>query len=214
MEAGSLLIAETDPAVTQTLPQLLSSRLPQIDIHVATSADEAHQKLSQVRYSASVVATQLVEKKRSLRLHTVQDRSVLMPVILTATQTDVDAAREALLYRGAFDVITKPLHPSDALSSIRVALWQARLLRLLTQRERALEQLERHIEAYPKEVETRTAMGRVLDHVEAALTAVRQSMILVEPSSDRLFFDVAVSIQERTKDRALDRLTRLIASSR
>src|SRR5262249_4104195 len=149
-----------------------------------------------------------------LRLHTVQNRAVQMPVILTATKADVDVAREALLRRGAFDVITKPIHLTDALTSIRVALWEARLLRLLTQRERALEQIQRHLEAYPQEVTPRAVMESALDHLEAALTAVRQSMILVEPSSDQLFFDVAVSIEARTKDRALDRLSRLIASSR
>src|SRR5689334_9841724 len=123
MEVGSLLIAETDPASLYTLPQLLSSRLPQIKIHVATSSHEAHQKLSQEWYTAAVVAPKFVKGKHSLRIHKVQNKSVLMPVIVTATVADVGAAREALLDRGAFDVITKPLHPSDALNSIRVALW-------------------------------------------------------------------------------------------
>ena len=209
MDTGSLLIAETDPAVLQALPQLLSSRLPLIAIDIATSADEAHQKLSQVRYSASVIAPTLVGKK-DLRLHKVQNRSVLMPIIVTATATDVEAAREALLDRGAFDVITKPMDATDALNSIRVALWQSRFLRLLTQRERALEQFKHHIEAYPTELEARAIMESVLKNVEKTLSLMQQSMICIERGSDHLFFDVAVSIQERTKDRALDRLNRLI----
>lgn len=133
-----------------------------------------------------------------------------MPVLVTTGKGDVDSAHEALLHRGAFDVITKPLYPAEALNSIRVALWHARFLRLLTQRERVVEQIERHIKAYPKEIETRAAMERALEHVEAVLTAVRQSMKLAAPGSDQLFFDLAVSIEERTKDRALDRLNRLI----
>ena len=36
-------------------------------------------------------------------------------------------------------------------------------------------------------------------------------MRFVEPGSDQLFIDLAVSIEERTTDRALDRLNRLIA---
>jgi DNA-binding NtrC family response regulator len=214
MGVGSLLIAETDPGVLQNLPQFLSSRLPQLDIHLATTPDEAQWKLSHARYSAAVVAPDLVKGNHSLRLHKIQNRSVLMPVIVTAAKADADSAREALLYREAFDVITKPVHPVEAISSIRVALWQARFLRLLTQRERVMEQIERHIEAYPNEVETRAAMDRVLGHVEASLTAVRQNMRLVAPGSDQLFFDLAVSIEERTKDRALDRLTRLLAVTR
>jgi hypothetical protein len=77
-----------------------------------------------------------------------------------------------------------------------------------------LDQFKRHIETYPEEVETRAAIGKALEHVEAALTAVRQSMILVDPDSDQLFFDLAASVEERTKDRALDRLNRLIVSGR
>lgn len=47
-----------------------------------------------------------------------------MPVIVTAAEADVDAAREAVLYREAFDVITKPIQHTEALASIRVALCQ------------------------------------------------------------------------------------------
>ena len=211
MERGSLLIAETDPAVLQVLPQFLSNRLPSIGIHVAASADEAHHQLSQVQYSASIVAPKLVEGKHSLRLHKVHDHSVLMPVILTATKADVGAVREALLCRGAFDVITKPLQPIDALSSIRGALWHARFLGLLTQRERILAQFKRHLQAYPREVEIRAALERALEYVKSSLMAVKRRMTLLEPESDQLFFDLAITIQARTKDRALDRLNRLIA---
>jgi DNA-binding NtrC family response regulator len=214
MEVGSLLIAETDPSVLQSFPQFLSGRLPQLDIQLAATADEAQWKMSRARYSAAVVASDLVKDNPSLRLHRIQNRSVLMPVIVTAAKADVDSAREALIYRGAFDVIAKPIHHTEALASIRVALWQARFLRLLTQRDRVLDQFKRHIETYPEEVETRAAIGKALEHVEAALTAVRQSMILVDPDSDQLFFDLAASVEERTKDRALDRLNRLIVSGR
>lgn len=68
MEASSLLIVETDPGVLQSFHQFLSSRLPQLDIQVATTADEAHWKMSRARYSAAVVAPDLVQDKSSLRL--------------------------------------------------------------------------------------------------------------------------------------------------
>src|SRR5690242_14260557 len=100
MEVGSLLIAETDPAILLNLPQLLSCSLPAIDIHMATSTDDTQRKLSEVRYSALVVAPHLVKKTGSLRLHKVRNRSELMPVLVTATKANVDAAHEALLYRG------------------------------------------------------------------------------------------------------------------
>src|SRR5690242_4883599 len=143
MHLNTLLIADTDPAVLQSFQEVISNDLPHIDIHVATSADETHRKLSQVRYSASIVAPKLVEKNGSLRLFTVRNSSVLMPVIVTTTEGNVPEARKALLYRGAFDVITKPIDPTEALSSIRIALWQARFLRLLAHHERALEQFQR-----------------------------------------------------------------------
>lgn len=213
VEVSSLLIAETDPAVLHTLPPFLSSRLPQLDIHVATSTYEAHRKMSKVRYAASIFAPSLIGETGSLRLHRIENNSVLMPVILTAAKTDVDTAREALLRRGAFDVITKPIQPTEAFSSVRLALWETRLLRLLMQRERALKRIERHLEEYPHETETRAAMEQVVEYLEATLTSARKSMLLMDPASDQLYFDLAVSIEERTKNRALDRLNRLIASA-
>lgn len=55
-------------------------------------------------------------------------------------------------------------------------------------------------------------MEGVLGYVEATLTTVRQSIRLVEPGGDELFFDFAVCIEERTTDQALDRLDRQIAT--
>ena len=67
MEVCSLLIAETDPGVLQSFPQFLSGRLPQLDIQLADTADEALWKMSRARYSAAVVASDLVKGKPSLR---------------------------------------------------------------------------------------------------------------------------------------------------
>ena len=41
---------------------------------------------------------------------------------------DREPARDVLLHRGAFDVIAKPVDPTETVASIQIALWQARLL--------------------------------------------------------------------------------------
>jgi hypothetical protein len=41
---------------------------------------------------------------------------------------DREPARDAVLHRGAFDVIAKPVDPTETVAGIQIALWQARLL--------------------------------------------------------------------------------------
>src|SRR5262249_33449616 len=148
---GSILIAETDPAIRQGLLRILAGHLPRIDVDVCSSSQQTTQRLSHARYSTVVAAPHLIQNEQSLLLHRTEHRYVLAPVIVTAANTDIEPARDCLLRRGAFDVIAKPVDDLEALTSVRIALWQARFLRLLTQRERVLSNFQRHIEDYPAE---------------------------------------------------------------
>jgi hypothetical protein len=123
---------------------------------------------------------------------------------------DREPARDVLLHRGAFDVIAKPVDPTETIASIQIALWQAQFLRLLTQRERALCQFQRHLAAYPNEKDTGVAMGWISKRVDDTLTLVRQCMNGVDLRRlDVLLIDLAGSVEEWTLERALARLERV-----
>ncbi len=125
MESGSILIAETDPSVLHGMPRLLTGHFPSIQIEVATSVQETAHKFSHSRFSTIIAAPYLIRTEPFL-LHRLQKHQLLSPVIITATETDLIMARDLLLTREAFDVIAKPVDEVEALSSIRLALWQAR----------------------------------------------------------------------------------------
>jgi len=214
METGSILIAETDPAVRRALPRILASHLPRADIKVCTSFLETIQSLSHSNYSTVVAAPHLIHKEHSLLLHRTEHRHVLSPVIITATKTDIEPAHNLLLHRGAFDVIAKPVDDAEVLSSVRVALWQARFLRLLAQQEPVLSNIRRHIEAYPEERDIRGAIGKVLQRINGTVTLVQESIKLIDPSAEGLFYDLAVSVGECIKEKAMARLNQLSAYAR
>ncbi len=209
MGIGSVLIAETDPAIRQGLLRIFADHLPQIDVDVCSSPQQTTQRLLHAHYSTVVAAPHLIQKEPSLLLHRTEHRYVLAPVIVTASSIDIEPARDCLLHRGAFDVIAKPVDDVEALTSVRIALWQARFFQLLTQRERVLSSFHRHIEDYPEERSVREIMGMVLKRVDNTVTLVQESMKLIDPSNDGLFFDLLASVEERTKEKALARLDRL-----
>ena len=148
MEAGSILIADTAPTLAGHLSCLISNDLPKIDITVCTSAQQTAQKLSRFTYSTVIAAAGLIQEEGSV-LHQKRTRHALVPLILTADPREREFARDALLRKGAFDILAKPVEPTDALASIRIALWQAHFLRLLTLRERIVSQFEYHLVEYP-----------------------------------------------------------------
>lgn len=214
METGSILIAETDPVILQALPSLLSSRLPRFGIDVCTSVHTAARKLSRLHYSTVVAAPRLIHEAQSSLPRHIQNSQVLMPVIVTAAPAEVELARDALLNRRAFDVLAKPIDSTEALTTVRMALWQARFLKLLTQRDRVLSTFQRHLEVYPQDRDGHDIMDRLLKKLDETVTLVQESMKLVDPSTDGLFFELAGSVEEGTKQRALARLDMLSGYAR
>lgn len=129
-----------------------------------------------------------------------------MPILVTSAPPEVALARDALLQHQAFDVIAKPLDDKEALRSIRVALWQERFLKLLVRRDKVLATYQRHIQAYPG---GRDNWDRLLKKLEDTMNLVRESLTLLDVRTEGLFFDLAGSVEEQTKERALSRLNRL-----
>ncbi len=211
METSSILLAETNPVVLQDLPGLITHALPGVELTVCTSAPQAEQLVSRPNrsYSAFVVASRLLRDNPSLLRHK-QTRFPLVPLIVTIGQADLVPAEEKLLLSQVFDVIIEPVDPEEAVSTLRIAFWQQRFLQLLTQRDRVWAQFKCHIERYPEEREIHGMIKRVLARLEETLALVEESVKLIDPGIDGVLLDLATSVEERTKKRALTRLDRLI----
>lgn len=210
METASILLADPDPALSENLSFFISSDLPRIDLTVCTSTQQITERLSRSKYSTVIASSDLIQDKSSILHHLKRTRHVLVPFILTTGHLFCEPARHALLHLGAFDVIAKPVHPTEALESIRLALWQAQFLRLLTQRERIVFQFECHLAAYPEEMDPGGAMRLISRRVDDMLALVRECITDADLYClDLLFIDLAVSVQEWTLERALDRIERM-----
>ena len=206
IETDSFLIADLDSALLDNLSFFISSDFPGVDLTVCTSAQQTVEELSCSTYSTVIVASCLIQEEASILLHHRWKRHALVPLILTAGREDHEAAHDALLHQGAFDVITKPIDPINASASLRLALWQAQFIRLLTQGERALSQIQNHLTTFPHEKNS----GWVSKRMEDNLTLIREC----RDENDLhclhlLLIDLAESMEAWTVQQALDRLKRM-----
>ena len=209
METGSILLADTAPTLLDHLSCLISNDLPKIDLTVCTSAQQTAQKLSRFTYSTVIAASGLIQEDCSV-LRQKRTRHALVPLLLTADPREREFARDVLLHKGAFDILAKPVEPTEALASIRMALWQAHFLRLLTQRERIVSQFEYHLVAYPDGRHRTGSMPWISKRVDDTLSLVRECMGEADLYRlDPLLIDLAGSVEEWTAGRALDRLERM-----
>ena len=210
METGSILIADTAPTFSEHLSCLISNDLPRIDLTVCISAQQTAQNLSRSTYSTIIADSGLIREESSVLLRQKRTRHALVPLILTADPGELEFARDALLHKGAFDFLAKPVDPPEALASIRMALWQAQFLQLLTQRERIVSQFEYCLVAYPDGRHRTGAMEWLSKRVDDTLSLVRKCMGEADLFRlDPLLIDLAGSVQEWTLERALDRLERM-----
>ena len=210
METGTILIADPDLALLKNFSFFISSDLPGINLTACTSVQQTAERLFRSKYSTVIVAFDLIQEESSVILHRKRTRHALVPLILTIGPMDCKPAHDALLHRGAFDVIAKPVDPTEALASIRISLWQAQFLGLLTQRERIVSQFERHLAAYPDEQHGEGAVGWISKRVDDALMLVRESRHVIDLHRlDALLIDLAGSVEEWSLERALDRLERI-----
>ncbi|MGC4096990.1 MAG: hypothetical protein QM706_07725 [Nitrospira sp.] len=207
METDSILIADPDPALLHNLSFFISSDLPGVELRMCPSAQQSVEQLSRANFSTLIAASHLIQEEASIILNQKRKRHALVPLILTAGRQDREPARDALLHRGVFDVITKPIDPTDALASVQIALWQARFLSLLTQQEPVAFKIQRHLTAFPG------ATGWISNRVHDTLMLVQEHMNSVGNTVDHrltiLLIDLAGSVEEWTLEQALYRLERM-----
>ncbi|MGC4099409.1 MAG: hypothetical protein QM706_20080 [Nitrospira sp.] len=206
MDVDSILLADPDSALLDNLSFFISSDLPGIELTVCTSAQQTVMQLSCSTYSTVIVASCLIQEEASILLHHRWKRHALVPLILTAGREDLEPAHDALLHEGAFDVIVKPIDPINASASIRVALWQAQFLRLLTQRARVLSQIQNHLSAFPHE----SIRGWVSKRIKDNLTLIRECKDENDLHRLNLLLnDLSESVEAWTLEQAMDRLKRM-----
>ena len=210
MDTDSLLIADPDSALLDNLSFFLSSDLPGIKLTVCTSAQRTVEQLSCSTYSTVIVASRLIQENASVILYQKWKRHALVPFLLTGGWEDCESAGDDLLHRGVFDVITKPIDLTDALMSIRTALWQAQFLSLLTQQEPVAFQLQRHLSAYPHARDRGGPRGWISKRVDDALTLIRECRDVSDLHRlNLLLLNLAGSVETWTLEQALDRLKQM-----
>jgi len=210
-EVGSyqtLLIAETDLHTLASLPGVLSDAFPHVSIDVCTSAEGLGRTLQHTSYDTVAISLQLVQgyhgamQKRPLQF--------LAPLLVTASPDHRRLAEVALETGNAFDVIATPIVPTEVIQSVRLALWQNRLLRLLTSKERVMSRFHEHMAAFPHARKAEAEFLSKLAAYDRTFRAIQSSMrLLVTVDDERALFQMTRAVEQLTKQQALDRLFNL-----
>lgn len=207
MEIDSVLFVDTDPTFLEELGRLIFRALPGVELTVCLSARQTAGRLSRFNYSMVIAAARLIQGEDSILLQQKWKRHALVPLVITAGHWERELARDALLGHGAFDMIAKPIQPTEAVGSLQLALWQGRFLKLVTQRAHVVSHFERHLAGYLKERNGGLAHAGISKRVKETLTLVRkctniEDLYRLGPS----LLGLAEVVQERTLGQALERL--------
>jgi DNA-binding NtrC family response regulator len=193
----NLLIAETSPSLLEALPSLLRQQMPGLHLDVCTSHDQVMKNMSTSRYEIVIANVHLAGlDDRFLKQH--QALQSFAPLLLTAAASERELACQ-LLKEGALDVITNPLEPVQAVSTIRLALWHSKLLRLLNSKEKAIEKYRQHMAAYPHDTKTTALFERSFTAMNTGLASVGKHLDLM----------MRVSLQDMTSETRANAFERL-----
>lgn len=201
---ATVLIADADISTLDILPRVLSNSIPLLAIETCRSSDELSRKLTRSSYDTVTISSRFIPDYRVLGHK--QGCHFLSPLIVTANKRDGMLAYQAI-EKEAFDLIAKPIVPQEATHTVKLALWQSRFLRLLASRERATERFQEHMKKFPGAQVVESAHESKLAAYERTLAALSASVrLLLDVEEERSLFDMAASVAQFTKKRALDRL--------
>ena len=204
---ATVLIAENDPRTLDLLPRILSDHLPQVSIDLCNSAEELCHKHSVSSCDTMVVSPILLQEYRFLKPK--WTRQLVTPLLVTASAMDRAAASQCLA-KDAFDLIVKPLVTKEAVQTVKLALWQNKLLTLLAARDQATAIFRQHMATCPLDWRTGEQFVREREAFERTLQALQSSLrLLLNADDDRSLVDIAASVETLTRQRALDRLLTL-----
>ena len=86
------------------------------------------------------------------------------------------ALASTYLEKDAFDLIVKPIVPQEASQTVCLALWQSRLLQLLTSKDRASSRFRDHMKAFPHALKAREGFASLLTAYERTFHALTTSL--------------------------------------
>lgn len=201
---STVLIADTDPYALDHLPQILSKQLPHVEVAICTSTEDLTRNCNLSTYDTIAISPSHLQQFLSLKHRA--NRNLLTPLLVTASLEDRELA-SAYLKRDAFDVIVKPFIAPEAAQTVRLALWQRALLKLLASHERASERFREHMEAFPRALKAQEEFATTLAVYERTFRAITSSLrhLLTREEEDCLFH-IAGVVGHVTRRRALDRL--------
>ena len=205
METIPILLAEADSKVLCALDRPLRESIPGIDLHISNSVDEAAHQLQKFRYDTIITNTLFLLEHCHRLLHTKRALQSLTPLILTLGESDQKQTHK-VWQTASFSLLTKPIDSSEAVKAVRLALWQNRLLRLIASREKALSTFREHIRAFPDDWKSEAIFAATVSAMEKTFTALGVSIQRIEEAHDQCLYDLAASVEARSRQRALDRL--------
>jgi DNA-binding NtrC family response regulator len=201
-----LLIAESNLSTFEPLIRTLRDERLAIDFDVCTSHWNAVWKLLASPYQLIISGVHLAEMHDFLLVKRAQALQTFVPFVVTASASEKEVARRVLNH-GAFDLILTPLDHEQTVNTIRLALWQNKLMELIARREKAFEQYRRHLDAYPG---NRKMYETFLSSLQRMVSCFDQSIqaILIEGCIKSLA-DLARIVEQEAQAGALERLDSL-----
>ena len=202
--SSRVLIAEYDSLALEALAHTLGTSLPEVRFDVCASCDHALEKLIAIPYNLIISDVHLAEMDDFVLLKHSKVVQKSIPVVITAAASDKQAALQALGY-GAFDLITRPVHPHQAVAAIRLALWQNKLLAIIASREKAIESYREHFAVYPADKKMKETFRKSLFLVQSTISAYPKTILQIEETM-MCFNHLAASVEKDARERALNRL--------
>lgn len=117
---------------------------------------------------------------------------------------------KTMLETDAFDVIVIPIHPTEAVQTVRLALWQNRLLRLLISTVRPVVLFQKHMATFPTDWKAEEYYARQMAALDGTIKTLECSIrLLINKEDEQALIDIAASVGQCAKQQALERLLHL-----
>lgn len=202
--SSRILIAEHDSLTLESLAHTLGKSLPKIRFDLCVSCDNAMEKLIASPYNLIISDVRLAEMNHFLLLKHNEVLQKSVPIVITAAASDKQSARQALEF-GAFDLITRPVHPKQAIDTIRLALWQNKLSAIIASKEKAIARYRQHFAMYPADRKMKETFRKSLFLLQRTISASSKTIQAVEETM-MCFNHLAATVEKEARHRALERL--------
>jgi DNA-binding NtrC family response regulator len=203
-----VLIVENDFSVVEPLLHTFRDKRLDFDFDACTSSQGAVRKLLASPYRLIISGAHLAEMDDFSLVKRAQTLEISAPVVVTASASTKETARRALA-EGAFDLISVPLDHEQTVRTIRLALWQSKLLELIARKEKAVDLYRRHLAEFPNAIEQmEESFNRAFAAIDLSIYSIESSIRRVEESSV-CFADFATKVEFHARKGALERLDAL-----